>query len=162
MTVTNPGGYTIIGPSNYAHFHGTNGADVLIDNNANVTISGVLTGNGAGLTNIPMSGPVQYTNFASTSFATYYTNTFGRRINVYLSYYLTQTASAGAQIAIWRVDTNNISFNIPTIFCSASVGVTLDTAATNTATFLLAPGAYFSVTNTVGTAALVTNTVEGL
>ena len=53
VTVTNSGGFTQIVGSNYLHMHGTNGADILLDNGGNITASGTLTGSGAGLTSIP-------------------------------------------------------------------------------------------------------------
>ena len=113
------------------------------------TPSGIISALGyTPATNVTSLTYTEFTNGASgalTAFNTYYTNTFNRKINVYFQ----ASVPSGALVTMNLYQSNN-----------AYASPQFSTAITNVLECHLSPGDYVVLSNTVGSATIVTNFVQ--
>ena len=124
------------------------------------------TNDAKNLTNITLTAlpkSFTYTSFtngstgATTAFSTYYTNTFNAKIKVKFECSFTDQAGTATQVGMYVFSPAN-SDTEPPFFIGYPAG--LATIATNYFTVELGTGDYVAWTNTIGTAAAITNRVQ--
>lgn len=119
-----------------------------------VAFSGVVTG----LTNTTTLFVGQFTNGsanAALAFATYYTNTFNRKIQADFTCSISNALGTSGSVAVYGFTAAG-SARLPFFWGSAGTNL-----ITNTIPYQLDAGGYFSVSNTTGSGLLVTNDVIG-